>query len=106
MDDLAAYTRNPNERRLGELLAMLDAFPDVLVVFNHPLWTQTCVGVHRDGQVLDRFLSCAAQFLHAFEINATRSTRENNRVRRLGRASGGGRWFLAETGMGARPAER
>jgi hypothetical protein len=83
MDDLAAYTRSPNDLRLCELLAMLDAFPDVLVVFNHPLWTQACVGVHRDDQVLDRFLECAAQFLHAFEINATRSSTENNRVGQL-----------------------
>jgi hypothetical protein len=83
MDELAAYTRNPNDRRLIELLAMLDELPSVLVVFNHPLWTQTCVGVHRDSQVLDRFLSRASQFLHAFEINATRSTRENNRVGKL-----------------------
>ncbi|MGP0018039.1 MAG: PHP domain-containing protein [Candidatus Sulfotelmatobacter sp.] len=83
MDELAGYTRNPNDRRLIELLAMLDELPSVLVVFNHPLWTQTCVGVHRDGQVLDRFLSCAAHFLHAFEINAARSTRENNRVGKL-----------------------
>lgn len=83
MDDLAAYTRNPDEARLVELLAMLDAFPDVLVVFNHPLWTQTCVGVHRDDKALDRFLTCAVQFLHAFEINATRSTKENNLVREL-----------------------
>ncbi len=66
-----------------ELLAMLDAFPDVLVVFNHPLWTQTCVGVHRDDKALERFLTCAVQFLHAFEINATRSTKENNLVREL-----------------------
>jgi hypothetical protein len=83
MDDLAAYTRNPNEARLVELLARLDAFPDVLVVFNHPLWTQTCVGVHRDDKALERFLKCAVQFLHAFEINATRSTKENNLVREL-----------------------
>ena len=83
MDDLAAYTRNPDEARLVELLAMLDAFPDVLVVFNHPLWTQTCVGVHRDDKALERFLTCAVQFLHAFEINATRSTKENNLVREL-----------------------
>jgi hypothetical protein len=83
MDDLAAYTREPNETRLVELLAMLDAFPDVLVVFNHPLWTQTCVGLQRDDQALDRFLTRAVQFLHAFEINATRSTKENNRVREL-----------------------
>ena len=83
MDDLAAYTRNPDEARLVELLAMLDAFPDVLVVFNHPLCTQTCVGVHRDDKALERFLTCAVQFLHAFEINATRSTKENNLVREL-----------------------
>ncbi len=83
MDNLAAYTRNPCDRRLCELLAMLDAFPELLVVFNHPLWTQTCVGVHRDAQALDKFLNCAVRFLHAFEINATRSTKENNRVLKL-----------------------
>jgi hypothetical protein len=83
MDDLAAYTRNPSDQRLYELLAMLDRFQDVLVVFNHPLWTQSCVGVQRGSDDLDRFLSCAGQFLHAFEINATRSTKENNRVREL-----------------------
>jgi hypothetical protein len=83
MDDLAAYTRNPSDQRLYELLAMLDRFQDVLVVFNHPLWTQSCVGVQRGSDDLNRFLSCAGQFLHAFEINATRSTKENNRVREL-----------------------
>jgi hypothetical protein len=83
MDDLAAYPRNPNEAQLVELLAMLDAFPDVLVVFNHPLWTQTCVGVHRDDKALERFLTRAVQFLHAFEINATRSTKENKLVQEL-----------------------
>jgi len=104
MNDLAAYTRNPNERRLVELLALLDGFPDVLVVFNHPLWTQTCVGVHREGQVLERFLKNAVQFLHAFEINATRSTKENNRVGKLAEqwdrplVSGGDRHGCAASG--------
>jgi hypothetical protein len=83
MEDLAAYTRNPNDGRLCELLAMLDAFTEVLVVFNHPLWTQKCVGVHRDAQALDKFLTCSVQFLHAFEINATRSAKENNRAAKL-----------------------
>jgi hypothetical protein len=41
------------------------------------------VGVHRDDQVLERFLKCGAQFLHAFEINATRSTKENKLVGKL-----------------------
>ena len=83
MDDLAAYTRNPSGSRLLELLALLDGLPDVLVVFNHPLWTQSCVGVHRGSHDLERFLDCAGNFLHAFEINATRSTKENNRVGQL-----------------------
>ena len=104
MDELAAYTRKPDERRLMELLAMLDGFADVLVVFNHPLWTQSCVGVHRDGQVLDRFLKCAVQFLHAFEINAARSAKENNRVEKLAEqwdrpvVSGGDRHGCAASG--------
>jgi hypothetical protein len=68
---------------LCELLAMLDGLPDVLVVFNHPLWTQSCVGVKRGADDLERFLSCAVEFLHAFELNATRSAKENNCVRQL-----------------------
>jgi len=83
VNDLAAYTRNPSDGRLCDLLAMLDGFADVLVVFNHPLWTQSCIGVKRGRDDLDRFLDCAVQFLHAFEINAARSVRENNRVRKL-----------------------
>ncbi len=108
MDELAGYTKNPggneNDTRLLELLAMLDGFPDVLVVFNHPLWTQTCVGVHRDDQVLERFLKCGAQFLHAFEINATRSAKENKRVEKLAEqwdrplVSGGDRHGCAASG--------
>jgi hypothetical protein len=39
--------------------------------------------VKRGRNDLDRFLACAVQFLHAFEINATRSTKENNRVKEL-----------------------
>ena len=83
MQDLAAYTQNPNDVRLRELLGVLDEFPNVLVVFNHPLWTQSCVGVQRGPDDLDRFLSWAVQFLHAFEINAARGEKENQRVREL-----------------------
>jgi hypothetical protein len=78
VSDLAACTRNPSDQRLCELLAMLDQIPDVLVVFNHPLWNQSCTGAERDGQVLHQFLRRTVQFLHAFEFNATRSSKENN----------------------------
>lgn len=81
--DLNECTRNPVERRICELLAMLDQIPDALVVFNHPLWNQSCTGEGRDGEVLDRFLRQTVDFLHAFEFNATRSSKENKQVIKL-----------------------
>jgi hypothetical protein len=105
VNDLAAYTRKPGDRRLCELLAGLHRLPEVLVVFNHPLWTQSCVGVQRGRDDLDLFLSYAVQFLHAFEINATRSTRENNLVGELAErwrrplVSGGDRHGCAANGV-------
>jgi hypothetical protein len=104
MDELRAHTRNPSDRQLLELLAMLDQLPDVLVVFNHPLWTQSCVGVKRGGEDLERFLRCSVTFLHAFEINATRSKKENDRVGQLAErwqrplVSGGDRHGCAASG--------
>ncbi len=104
VNDLVAYTRNPSDEGLCKLLAMLDGLPDVLVVFNHPLWTQSCVGVQRGSDDLDRFLDCAVEFLHAFEINATRSTKENRRVKQLAErwqrplVSGGDRHGCAASG--------
>ena len=81
--ELNECTRNPVERRIAELLAMLDQIPDVLVVFNHPLWNQSCTGKARDAEILHEFLRQTAKFLHAFEFNATRSTKENKRVIQL-----------------------
>ena len=104
MDDLAEYTQNPNDQQLCELLAMLDGFPDVLLVFNHPLWTQSCVGVKRGRDDLERFLASAVQFVHAFELNGTRSSKENNRVKELAErwqrpvVSGGDRHGCAASG--------
>ena len=45
MATLADYTANPNDRaRLTEILAALNDEPNVLVVFNHPLWDLYLVG--------------------------------------------------------------
>jgi hypothetical protein len=83
MDDLAAYTRDPSAPRLMELLAALHAFPEVLIVFNHPLWDQHCLGQAKFRQELDRFLQSHIQFLHAFELNGMRSWAENRAVMQL-----------------------
>jgi hypothetical protein len=80
VDDLGAYTRRQSARQLSELLAMLHECPDVLVIFNHPLWDLSGIGQPRHEEVLGRFLREHRRFLHAFELNATRSRSENNDV--------------------------
>ncbi len=83
VDDLAAYTRTPSDSRLSELLAMLDECPEVLIVFNHPLWDLGGLGPQRFRGILDQFLRRNVRFLHGFELNATRSRIENNGVIQL-----------------------
>ena len=80
MDDLAAYTRNPSAPRLIELLAALHELPEVLIVFNHPLWDQHCLGQATFRNNLDRFLKSYVEFFHAFELNAMRDWAENRGV--------------------------
>lgn len=83
MDDLAEYTRNPATPRLVELLAALHEMPDVLIVFNHPLWDQRDLGRTAFLPILDRFLQGFNQYLHAFELNAMRAWPENRAVAQL-----------------------
>ena len=83
MDDLAVYTRNPYAPRLMELLSSLHEFPEVLIVFNHPLWDQHCLGKAAFRKILDRFLQSYAGFFHAFELNAMRAWTENAGVLQL-----------------------
>jgi hypothetical protein len=78
--DLGAYTSHRSAFSLGELLAILHESPEVLVIFNHPLWDLSDVGAQRYQYVLERFLTGNVRFLHAFELNATRSQKENNKV--------------------------
>lgn len=78
--DLVAYTQNPASANPMDIIAMLDGLPEVLVVFNHPLWDLCGLGRQRYPQVLDQFLQGNVQFLHAFEVNAMRSWKENEAV--------------------------
>jgi hypothetical protein len=78
--DLVAYTQNRGSRDLIDLIAMLHELPEVLVVFNHPLWDLCGLGQQRYTQVLDQFLQGNVRFLHAFEVNAMRSWKENEAV--------------------------
>lgn len=77
MSELAAYTKQPKDKHLKELLAMLAALPDVLIVFNHPMWDEKGVGdtVHRIHA--REFLMRFRPAIHALEINGLRPWREN-----------------------------
>lgn len=62
---------------------MLDQFPDVLLVLNHPFWNHGGVGEQQYGEALSRFLRRSVRFLHAFEFDAMRSSKENDGARQL-----------------------
>jgi hypothetical protein len=83
MDDLAEFTRKPAIPRLLELLSSLHDFPEVLIVFNHPLWDQHCLGQSTFRSTLDSFLETFGAFFHALELNAMRPWTENKEVIQL-----------------------
>jgi hypothetical protein len=77
--ELAAYTKDPCDHLLRELLVTLDRSPEALVVFNHPLWDLGHVGP-RYREVVLAFLERYGSFVHALEINGIRGWPENVRV--------------------------
>jgi len=83
MQTLAEYTAKPDETRLTEILAALNAEPNVLVVFNHPLWDLFLVGKEKHEFLVNEFLLRNGNFLHALELNGLRHWKENSGVRAL-----------------------
>lgn len=83
MHTLAEFTANPNDERLTEILAALNDEPNVLVVFNHPLWDLFLVGQDKHDCLVNEFLLKNGNFLHALELNGLRNWDENRAVRRL-----------------------
>ena len=75
--DLQEFTRNPVEKRLEQLLAMLHESPDVLVVLNHPMWDLAGIGRERHAGTLSAFVAKLGMFIHAFELGGLRSWEEN-----------------------------
>ena len=83
MEILSDYTANPSENRLAEILTALDAEPEVLVVFNHPMWDLYLVGERRHVFLVNEFLHKYGPWLHALELNGLRHWDENRAVRQL-----------------------
>jgi len=83
MATLAGYTAKPSDARLTEILQALDAEPNVLVVFNHPMWDLYLIGQERHQFLMNEFLQKNGNYLHALELNGLRHWDENRAVRRL-----------------------
>jgi hypothetical protein len=82
---LAVYTAAPDERSLPGILSELAEIQDVLIVLNHPFWLEEGIEQADHEQALARILSECVDWLHAFELNATRRWNENSKVIDLAR---------------------
>ena len=83
MKTLADYTASPDDKRFTEILKALNDEPDVLVVFNHPLWDLYLIGQEKHKFVVGAFLQKNGNYLHALELNGLRNWDENRAVRQL-----------------------
>ena len=83
MSTLNDYTANPSDKRLTEILIALHHEPNVLVVFNHPMWDLYLVGAEKHEFLVNEFLQKNGAYLHAMELNGLRHWDENRRTRRL-----------------------
>ncbi len=85
MDELKRCTEAPSTERVCDLLRALHEIPEVLVVFNHPLWNLYGNPESEFAQNLEDFLALNNGCLHAFELNGLRRWEENRRVVQLSR---------------------
>jgi hypothetical protein len=86
MAAMARFTAAPREGALPEILQELTRLPGVLVVLNHPFWLEEGVVPDDHRRALRRILCECIDWLHAFELNGTRSWKENADTVELARA--------------------
>ncbi len=83
MRQFAHFTANPSDSRLQEMLSALHDLPNVLIIFNHPLWDLYKIGQDLHEQRLEEFLTQNGRCIHALELNGLRNWEENRMVKRL-----------------------
>jgi hypothetical protein len=83
MKQFEEFTANPSDERLTEMLSALHDLPNVLIVFNHPLWDLYKIGDELHQQRVEEFLTQNGGCIHALELNGLRNWEENRLVRKL-----------------------
>jgi hypothetical protein len=84
-EEMEGFRRVPNPAYLKEILVALSSLPEVLVVFNHPLWDERGIGHAAHLQALGDFLHEHRELIHAFELNGLRPWAENTKAIPLAR---------------------
>ncbi|MGI9069772.1 MAG: hypothetical protein ACR2JB_00200 [Bryobacteraceae bacterium] len=84
MEQLRAFTEKPEIENLQDTLAMLNSYPGILLVLNHPLWDEKGIGVARHAEVVTDMLAHYGRFFHALEVNGFRPWNENQKIMALG----------------------
>jgi hypothetical protein len=80
---MACYTSQPAPQLLREMLAELDALPDVLIVLNHPLCCDLRLDRAAHAALLQQFLRLHGARLHALELNGLQPASDNREVVRM-----------------------
>jgi hypothetical protein len=88
MDRFAAATAAKDDAEITSILHDLHAIPQVLIVFNHPMWDLFSVGRDVHMAEMRRFLAENGETMHAMELNGLRHATENREVTALARATG------------------
>lgn len=83
MATMAEFTAKPSDARLTQILVALHNEPNVLVVFNHPMWDLYIVGEAKHQFLVNEFLQKNGAYMHALELNGLRNWEENRSVRVL-----------------------
>jgi hypothetical protein len=76
-----------NDAKLLAMLHELHECPQVMIVFNHPLWDLHKVGAVHLAEVR-RFIAEAGASVHAIELNGLRHVRENKETAELAKETG------------------
>ncbi len=77
---MRAFTANPSERLLPDLLTWFGRNPGTLVILNHPMWDEKGIGAGRHWSLLREFLRLFGGLIHALELNGLRPWKENQNV--------------------------
>lgn len=76
--ELLKYTNaEPSARNLVELFDLLNQYPSILVVLNHPFWDIEMIGEEQHRRCLREFIGEYRNQIHALEINGFRKWQEN-----------------------------